>query len=109
MLNETEKNIYFLKKQTKMFFKDWKTEKQSIGTDGSVIYNYDCKFYDVKKILSCYGRHEEDIKLMKAQHIIAVVLGFKKWNDLIQTSESELKKSASILLSFRIRKRNEEV
>lgn len=86
-------NIDFFRKEAKKFFKDWKNYNTGTG----------CKFYDVKKVFSSYGRTEEDVILARAQHIIAVILGFRKWNDLILASDDVLKQAASVLIyNFRI-------
>lgn len=86
-------NINFFRKEAKKFFKDWKNYNTGSG----------CKFYDIEKVFSSYGRTEENVILARAQHIIAVILGFRKWNDLILASDDVLKKAASVLIyNFRI-------
>lgn len=86
-------NIDFFRKEAKKFFKDWKNFNAGTG----------CKYYDVEKVFSSYGRTEEDVILARSQHIIAVILGFRKWNDLIHASDEILRQAASVLIyNFRI-------
>lgn len=78
--------IEFFKKESKKFLKDWKH-----GT---------CKYYNANNIVSYYlfdDELDDEPKLQKAQHIIANMCGFKKWNDLIHASDKELKQAESHL------------
>jgi hypothetical protein len=50
---------------------------------------------DYRRILYDLYEQETDVKkftLMKAQHLIALMIGFDKWADLLKTSEEELEK-----------------
>lgn len=84
-------NLDFFHNQAKNFLKDWKTQKQTIESDGFISYHYDWKSYDVGDLFFYYefdDKDEQDIKLARAQHLIAKMVGFKKWNDLIHASET---------------------
>ncbi|MBB5225904.1 hypothetical protein [Treponema ruminis] len=97
-------NLEFLKKQAKNFLKDWKTQTKTIESDGFVSYHYDWKFYNVKDLFFYYGfddKDEEDINLARAQHIIAKMVGFRKWNDLIHASKTELELAELLLRRFK--------
>ena len=50
---------------------------------------------DYRRVLNDLYEQETDVNnftLMKAQHIIALMIGFDKWADLLKTSEEELEK-----------------
>lgn len=86
-------NLEFFKQQAKKFLKDWKTQTIESEYDGDVSFVYDWKFFDVGDLFLHFGfdeKDEQDIKLSRAQHLIAKIVGFKKWNDLIHASEKEL-------------------
>lgn len=86
-------NLEFFKKEAKNLLKDWKTQTKTVESDGSVAYSYSPKFYDVKDLFLSYefsDKDEQDIKLSRAQHLIAKIAGFKKWNELIQASPERL-------------------
>lgn len=81
--------IEFFKLQAKNLFKDYQTKKKSpeapIGD-----YVYDPKYFDIESIILDFDIDEEDFGLMKAQHIIAQIVGFRKWADMLKASEPEL-------------------
>lgn len=86
-------NLEFFKKEAKNLLKDWKTQSKTVESDGAVSYSYSPKFYDVKDLFLYYefgDKDEQDIKLSRAQHLIAKIAGFKKWNELIQASQERL-------------------
>jgi len=86
-------NLEFFKNQSKKFFKDWKSQKKIVETDGNVYFRYSPKFFDIKDWFSYFElstKDEQDVKLSRAQHYIAKIAGFKKWTDLIAASEKEL-------------------
>lgn len=74
------KHIDYFKLQAKNLFKDFKSKMQNHflldDAENLVLYEYDYK--------------EKDFCLMKAQHIIADIAGFKSWTNLIKASEIEL-------------------
>ena len=82
-------HIEFFKLQAKNLFRDYQTKKKSpeaaIGD-----YEYDPKYFDIEGIILYFDIDEEDFSLMKAQHIIAMIIGFKKWTDMLKASEPEL-------------------
>lgn len=65
--------IAYLKLQAKNLFKDYKSNAPYIE---GILVNY------------CYGKN--DFSLMKAQHVIACMVGFSKWTELLKASVSEL-------------------
>jgi hypothetical protein len=79
----------FFKLQAKNLFKDYQTKKKSpeaaIGD-----YEYNPKYFDIEGIILYFDIDEEDFSLMKAQHIIANMVGFSKWAELVKAPESEL-------------------
>lgn len=46
-------------------------------------------------------KDEQDIKLARVQHLIAKMVGFKKWDDLIRASETELQLAELLLRRFK--------
>jgi len=80
-------SITFFKLQAKNLLRDYKT--QFFNTEENV-YDYKPKYFDVNQIVIDFCIDEEDkFSLMKAQHIIAVMVGFKKWSDLINVTRPE--------------------
>lgn len=83
------KHIEFFKLQAKNLFKDFQTKKKS--PDAAIgDYEYDPKYFDIEGIILYFDIDEEDFSLMKAQHLIANMVGFSKWAELVNASEPEL-------------------
>jgi hypothetical protein len=81
--------IEFFKLQAKNLFKDYQTKKQSSGaTIGD--YEYYPKYFDIHSIILYFDIDEDDFSLMKAQHIIAQIVGFRKWTDMVKATQPEL-------------------
>ncbi len=94
----------FFKNEAKKFFKDWQTQIKTVESDGLITYHYDWKFYDVGDLFFYYeldDKDEQEIKLARAQHLIAKMVGFKKWDDLIHASEVELELAEFLLRRFK--------
>jgi hypothetical protein len=84
-------HIEFFKLQAKNLFRDYKTQTSCIdNVDGNSYYTYDPKYFDIERIFLDYDWDEENFSLMKAQHLIALMLGFEKWADLLKASDAEL-------------------
>lgn len=86
------KPIDYFKLQAKNLFRDYKTQHTyQVDTDGTKHFAYKPKYFDLDEIfLDFESFNEEDFSLMKAQHLLATMLGFKKWADLLNASEIEL-------------------
>lgn len=84
--------VNFFKLQAKNLFRDYKTQyAYQVDADGTKHYTYKPKYFDMDEIfLDFEDFDEEDFSLMKAQHLLATMLGFKKWSDLLNASEVEL-------------------
>lgn len=81
--------IDFFKLQAKNLFRDYKT--QFVDESGSVpIYGYKPKYFDINGIFVGFDWNEENLSLMKIQHLFAVLIGFESWADLVNASEAEL-------------------
>ena len=80
--------IAHFKLQAKNLHKDYKTKSKASGDD---IYTYDPKYFDIDSIVVDFDLDEDNFTLMNAQHIIAYLAGFEKWNELIKASETKLK------------------
>ena len=81
--------IEFFKQQSKNFMKDYKTRAFN---EAEGFYEYNPRYFqDIDDLLYDFGfKDDETFTLMNAQHIIAQLSGFYKWNDLIQASEAAL-------------------
>lgn len=84
--------INFFKLQSKNLHRDFKRRKPvSDSADIAWSYEYEPKYFDVLLVMIDFKLDEEKLTLMKAQHAIAQMAGFKKWTDLIKASEADLK------------------
>ena len=81
--------IEFFKQQSKNFMKDYKTRAFN-KAEG--VYEYSPRYFqDIDELLYNFGfKEDEAFTLMNAQHVIARLSGFYKWNELIQASEAAL-------------------
>jgi len=84
-------HIEFLKVQSKNLLRDYKT--QFINEEEGGILDYKPNFFssvDAVFNFEFLGFEEEKIEftLMKSQHIVAKLAGFRKWSELINASES---------------------
>ncbi len=78
--------LEYFKLQAKNLFNDYKTKK--LSSEG--LYEYSPKYFDMGEIVCAYDIDEDNFKLMKAQHILARMVGFRKWTDLVKASDAEL-------------------
>lgn len=86
------KNLDFFKKQAKYLVEDWKTRTANPGLDDEFEgepYVFKSKHFDMYNV-SNFFEIGDDFSLQKAQHIIAQMAGFKKWDELIASNEDEL-------------------
>jgi hypothetical protein len=84
--------IDFFKLQAKNLHRDFRTKKPVTDTEENIrSYEYEPKFFDVELIIYEFNLDEEKLTLMKAQHVIAQMVGFIKWTVLIRASEADLK------------------
>lgn len=85
------KHIDYFKLQAKNLFKDYKTQTTYIDkVNGSSYYTYTPKYFDIERIFLEFDWDEEDFSLMKAQHLFALLINFKSWEDLVNASEARL-------------------
>ena len=82
-------NIEFFKQQSKNFMKDYKTR---VFNEAEGFYEYSPRYFkDIDELLYTFGFKDDEVfTLMNAQHIIARLSGFYKWNELIRVSEAAL-------------------
>jgi CRISPR/Cas system-associated exonuclease Cas4 (RecB family) len=85
--------IDFFKLQSKNLIRDFKTQTTQFDAEsGNDFYEYAPKYFDVLGlILDDYITDEDNFKLMNAQHVIARLVGFYKWEDMTKVSDPELK------------------
>lgn len=80
-------NLEYFKLQAKNLMRDWNTHQE----DEELGYVYTPQFFDIDGLLLAFNEDETKFCLQRAQHLIAQLAGFKKWNDLIKASEGELR------------------
>ena len=94
-------NLEFFKKQAKNLHKDFKTR---FFNEESKLYEYKPKYFDIGKIFIDFDfpdyKDDFTFTLMNAQHLIAKMVGFNKWDDLIHASETELELAKILLRHF---------
>lgn len=84
-------HIEYFKLQAKKLLKDYKTKTPCFDkTIEDYLYGYNPKYFDIDEVIIAYDVDEDNFSLMKAQHIIAIMVGFNKWSDLLKASEIEL-------------------
>lgn len=81
----------YFKLQAKNLLKDFKTRHFN---EKEKIYEYNPKFFDITGIFLDFNVVDDapdfTFTLMNAQHIIANLAGFSKWNELLKASPAEL-------------------
>lgn len=83
--------IAYFKLQAKNLHRDYKTKTPVFDeVINDYLYEYKPKYFDMDGLVCDFDIDEENFTLMKAQHIIAYLVGFRKWTDLIKASEVEL-------------------
>lgn len=81
----------YFKSQAKKLFKDYETRESYIDPIiNCQMYQYHPKYFDIDGVIDAYDIDEENFSLMKAQHIIAQMVGFRKWDELNQATEKVL-------------------
>lgn len=76
-------NISYFKLQAKNLFRDFKSDYMKEDAE----YNFSPKFFDINSVIMAFDIDCNDFSLMKAQHIIAKIVGFKSWDELIKVSD----------------------
>jgi hypothetical protein len=84
-------HIDYFKLQAKNLYRDYQTKKPVYDhVIEGILYEYSPKYFNIDEIVNSFNLDEDNFTLMKAQHIIAILSGFKKWASLIKASETEL-------------------
>ena len=78
----------FFRLQAKNLYRAWKTHKEN--DEG--LYEYNSPLFDVDDFLLYFDEddHEKEFCLQRAQHLVAQLAGFRKWNDLIKADDDRL-------------------
>lgn len=83
------KTIEYFKLQAKNLYKDFKTQKNYFDPNyGRNLYEYAPKFFDVDMLILDYDIDEDNFSLMNAQHYVAKLAGFTRWNEMLKASPS---------------------
>ncbi len=79
-------NVEFFKQQSKNLLKDYSSR---VFNEEEGYYEYNPRYFrDIDFIIDAFNISEDDsFTLMNAQHIVARLSGFYKWNELIKASE----------------------
>lgn len=86
--------IEYFKLQAKNLYKDFKTQKSYFDANyDRELYQYTPKYFDIDILILDFDIEEDNFTLMKAQHYIANLAGFRKWTEMLDTSSSALKLS----------------
>ena len=87
------KSVSYFKLQSKNLFHDVKLD--FMQDDDS----YVCapRFFDVNAVINDFDVDVNDFSLMKAQHIIAKMVGMDSWKDLISASDDVLEQKKTVL------------
>lgn len=82
-------NVEFFKQQAKNLLKDYNSR---VFNEEEGFYEYTPRFFrDIDFIVDTFGVNEDgSFTLMNAQHVVARLSGFYKWNELIKASEPML-------------------
>lgn len=95
-------HISYFKQQAKNLLKDFKTR---IYSEEDEVSYYNPKFFDITSILMYFDYPDDNpdftFTLMNAQHVIARMVGFEKWGDLIHSSEKKQELAAFLLHRFK--------
>ncbi|MBZ4036755.1 hypothetical protein K6T82_18435 [Flavobacterium sp. 17A] len=102
------KTIEYFKLQSKNLHKDFKTQKPYYDSSlGGNFFEYTPKFFDVDALVTDFEIDENHFTLMNAQHIIAKLVGFEKWTEILKASPAALE-LARLLFDNMHKIRNEE-
>ena len=86
--------IDYFKLQAKNLLRDFKTKTPVLDkTTTAFLYEYTPKYFDIEMIISDFDIDEENFSLMNAQHVIAKIVNFDKWSELLKASTAELELS----------------
>lgn len=101
---EQEKvNLEFFKRQSKIFYKDYKQLQENNFEKDKVIFNIPQEHFDIDNVLSELNKRKgEKISLQNAQHIIARISGFKNWDELSHSSSAQMNIGALLLKYYKI-------
>lgn len=102
------KSIDYLKLQAKNLHRDFRTQKPYTDSSlGENLFEYSPKYFDIDAIITDFNLNEQSFTLMNAQHVIANLAGFRKWNDLVKVNEAA-QELGKLLFDNRHKIRNEE-
>ncbi|WP_026726982.1 hypothetical protein [Flavobacterium denitrificans] len=92
------KTIEYFKLQAKNLHKDFKTQKPYFDSSlGDNLFEYSPKFFDVDALVTDFDIDENHFTLMNAQHIIAKLVGFEKWTEMLKASPPALELAKLLL------------
>lgn len=98
-------NISYFKLQAKNLYRDFKLD--FMNEDEA--YNFSPNFFDINSIVSDFEINPDDFSLMKAQHILAKLVGFTSWDELIKASDEALEQKKSVLENLNVKVKKSKI
>ncbi|MBE6422523.1 hypothetical protein [Succinivibrio dextrinosolvens] len=96
-------SIKYFKQQAKLLLKDYNFSKEHNFDLNAVFYDAPQEHFDIKNVfLKAHKQVGEELSLMMAQHLIARISDFAKWESLIHASESQREIGALKLNAYKI-------
>ncbi len=96
-------SIEYFKRQAKLLLKDYNSSKEHNFDQKSVFYEDPQEHFDIKNVfLKANKTIGESLSLMKAQHLIAKISDFNKWEDLVHTSDAQREIGALKLNAYKL-------
>ena len=80
------KEVDYLKNQAKNLYRDFQLEYKQDGDE----YVVATRFFDINAVVEDFMVDLNDFSLMKAQHIVAKMVGLSSWKEVIDCNKDEL-------------------
>ncbi len=84
-------SVNYFKQQAKLLLNDYRLFKENKFDQFILDADEPHKHFDVNNVLIKVNKQDkDDITLMKAQHYITIISGFKNWKELLSASSTKL-------------------
>ena len=87
------KNIDYFKLQAKNLYHDFQLDFMQEGDT----YVINSRFFNVNAVVNDFDIQPEQFTLMKAQHVIALIVGMSSWKELIEAPKDVLEQKKVVL------------
>lgn len=96
-------SIEYFKRQAKLLLKDYNSAKEHNFDQKAVSYEEPQEHFDIRNVFQKANKQiGEDLTLMNAQHLVARISEFDKWETLIHASELQREIGALKLNAYKI-------